>query len=252
MASKVTMLFFSDSVSSSAGIAVISFDLPSTSRWPSARPCSLAQALTRCSGPCARPRSSRIGDFLEKIPDPRKHPLADIVWKGQNEEYTLNISEKEINVLIESYRRDYENAFKFPEKLIEAPREFSAVDWNSHSMLEISLVTAVSNASMQIDLYNDDLRNYTRERAKTSNPDFDWDNKVWEEKILRTHPYNLLTDMKKDLGECFNCLTIITQTISMIDPGMVKSSKYAQDDKRELFQERLRDDNSDDDSDDDS
>jgi hypothetical protein len=28
------MLFFSDSVSSSAGIAVISFDLPSTSRWP--------------------------------------------------------------------------------------------------------------------------------------------------------------------------------------------------------------------------
>src|SRR4051794_41962796 len=38
-------------------IAVISFDLPSTSCWPRARPCSLAQALTRCSGPCARPRS---------------------------------------------------------------------------------------------------------------------------------------------------------------------------------------------------
>ena len=51
MASNVTMPFFKDSVSSSAGIAVISFDLPSTSRWPSARPCSLAQALTRCSGP---------------------------------------------------------------------------------------------------------------------------------------------------------------------------------------------------------
>src|SRR3954447_21150090 len=57
MASRVTMQFFNDSVSSSAGIAVISFDLPSTSRWPRARPCSLAQALTRCSGPCARPRS---------------------------------------------------------------------------------------------------------------------------------------------------------------------------------------------------
>src|SRR4051812_38598074 len=51
MASRVTMQFFKDSVSSSAGIAVISFDLPSTSRWPSARPCSLA--LTRCSGPAA-------------------------------------------------------------------------------------------------------------------------------------------------------------------------------------------------------
>src|SRR5215207_7517978 len=57
MASKVTMPFFTDSVSSSAGIAVISFDLPSTSRWPSTKPCSLAQALTRCNGPCARPRS---------------------------------------------------------------------------------------------------------------------------------------------------------------------------------------------------
>src|SRR5512143_1125553 len=56
MASKVTMLFFRASVWSSAGIAVISFDLPSTARWPSTSPCSLAQALTRCSGPCARPR----------------------------------------------------------------------------------------------------------------------------------------------------------------------------------------------------
>jgi hypothetical protein len=51
------MLFFKDNVLSSAGIAVISFDLPSTARWPSASPCPLAQALTRCSGPCARPRS---------------------------------------------------------------------------------------------------------------------------------------------------------------------------------------------------
>jgi hypothetical protein len=34
MASSVTMQFVKDSVSSSAGIAVISFDLPSTSRWP--------------------------------------------------------------------------------------------------------------------------------------------------------------------------------------------------------------------------
>src|SRR4051794_10133232 len=67
MASKVTMLFFSDSVSSSAGIAVISFDLPSTSRWPSARPCSLAHALTRCSGPCARPRSKERRSVLPSI-----------------------------------------------------------------------------------------------------------------------------------------------------------------------------------------
>jgi|tagenome__1003787_1003787.scaffolds.fasta_scaffold20495093_2 hypothetical protein len=49
------LLVLKDRVSSSAGIAVISFDLPSTSRWPSTRPCSLAQALTKCSGPCARP-----------------------------------------------------------------------------------------------------------------------------------------------------------------------------------------------------
>jgi hypothetical protein len=41
--------FFKDSVSSSAGIAVISFDLPSTSRWPSDSPCSLAQALKQAS-----------------------------------------------------------------------------------------------------------------------------------------------------------------------------------------------------------
>src|SRR3954447_2614789 len=34
MASRVTMLFFKSSVSSSTGIAVISFDLPSTTRWP--------------------------------------------------------------------------------------------------------------------------------------------------------------------------------------------------------------------------
>src|SRR3712207_5735588 len=57
MASRVTMLLARDSVLSSAGIAVISLDLPLTSRWPSTKPCSLAQALTRCSGPCARPRS---------------------------------------------------------------------------------------------------------------------------------------------------------------------------------------------------
>src|SRR3954465_616175 len=67
MASNVTMLFFKDSVSSSAGIAVISFDLPSTSRWPSAKPCSLAQALTRCSGACARPRSKERRSVLPSI-----------------------------------------------------------------------------------------------------------------------------------------------------------------------------------------
>src|SRR3954465_13459149 len=67
MASKVTMQFFKDSVSSSAGIAVISFDLPSTSRWPSTKPCSLAQALTRCNGPCARPRSKERRSVLPSI-----------------------------------------------------------------------------------------------------------------------------------------------------------------------------------------
>src|SRR3954465_14593787 len=65
MASNVTMQFFKDSVSSSAGIAVISFDLPSTSRWPSTRPCSLA--LTRCSGPCARLRSKERRSVLPSI-----------------------------------------------------------------------------------------------------------------------------------------------------------------------------------------
>src|SRR3954454_23560655 len=67
MASRVTMLFVSDSVSSSAGIAVISFDLPSTSRCPSTSPCSLAQALTRCSGPCARPRSKERRSVLPSM-----------------------------------------------------------------------------------------------------------------------------------------------------------------------------------------
>jgi len=51
------MLFSSASWSSSSGTAVISFDLPSTQRWPSTRPCSLAQALTTCSGDCSRPWS---------------------------------------------------------------------------------------------------------------------------------------------------------------------------------------------------
>src|SRR3954447_9655109 len=57
MASNVTMQFFKDSISSSTGIAVISFDLPSTLGWPSTKPCSLA--LTRCNGPCARPKDRR-------------------------------------------------------------------------------------------------------------------------------------------------------------------------------------------------
>src|SRR5215211_6469816 len=67
MASNVTMQVFKESVSSSAGIAVISFDLPSTSRWPSTKPCSLAQALTRCNGPCARPRSKERRSVLPSI-----------------------------------------------------------------------------------------------------------------------------------------------------------------------------------------
>jgi hypothetical protein len=58
MASRVTMLFASASWSSSSGTAVISFDLPSTQRWPSTRPCSLAQALTTCSADCSRPWSN--------------------------------------------------------------------------------------------------------------------------------------------------------------------------------------------------
>ena len=67
MASSVTMQFFKASWSSSAGMAVISFDLPSTQRWPSTRPCSLAQALTRCRGPCARPWSNERRSVLPSI-----------------------------------------------------------------------------------------------------------------------------------------------------------------------------------------
>lgn len=47
------------SLSSSSGAAVISFDLSSTQRWPSTRPCSLAQALTPCSGDCSRSGSNK-------------------------------------------------------------------------------------------------------------------------------------------------------------------------------------------------
>src|SRR5918993_2160200 len=47
MASTVTMLFCRANRSSSSGMAVISFDLSPTQRWPSTRSCSLAQALTR-------------------------------------------------------------------------------------------------------------------------------------------------------------------------------------------------------------
>ena len=50
------MLFSSTSWSSNSGTALISFDLPSTQRWPSTRPCSDAQALTTCSGDWSRPR----------------------------------------------------------------------------------------------------------------------------------------------------------------------------------------------------
>ncbi len=52
------MLFSSASWSSSSGTAVISFDLPSTQRWPSTRPCSLAHALTTCRADCSRPWSN--------------------------------------------------------------------------------------------------------------------------------------------------------------------------------------------------
>src|SRR3954465_8957307 len=67
MATKVTMQFFKDSVSGGAGIAVTSFDFTPTSRWPSTKVCSLAQALTRCNGPCARPRSKERRSVLPSI-----------------------------------------------------------------------------------------------------------------------------------------------------------------------------------------
>jgi len=52
LASRVTMPFFKDSVSSSAGIAVISFDLPSTSRWPALL--AGADQMQRPLGPAER------------------------------------------------------------------------------------------------------------------------------------------------------------------------------------------------------
>ena len=52
MASSVTRVFPSIKLSSNSGMAVISLDLSSTRRWPSTRFCSLAHALTKCSGDC--------------------------------------------------------------------------------------------------------------------------------------------------------------------------------------------------------
>ena len=56
MASMVTVQPTRSSSLSSAGIAVISLDLPSTASWPSTSPDSAAQARTRCSA--ARPVTS--------------------------------------------------------------------------------------------------------------------------------------------------------------------------------------------------
>src|SRR4051794_29100931 len=67
MASSVTMLFFRASRSSSSGMAVISFDVSSTQRWPSTRSCSLAQALTRCSGACSCLRSNERRSVLPSM-----------------------------------------------------------------------------------------------------------------------------------------------------------------------------------------
>jgi len=70
------MLFPSASWSSSSGIAVISFDLPSTQRWPSTKLCSLAQALTTCRADCSRPWSS---DYLLTLKGNHKLAHAAVV-----------------------------------------------------------------------------------------------------------------------------------------------------------------------------
>src|SRR3954453_11481501 len=67
MASSVTMLFSNASWSSSSGMAVISLDASWTRRWPSTRPCSLAQALTRCKGDRSRPRSNERRSVLPSM-----------------------------------------------------------------------------------------------------------------------------------------------------------------------------------------
>jgi hypothetical protein len=66
-ASSVTMQPSRCRVSSSSGIAAISFDSPSTARWPSASPRPLAQALTRCSGLCSRRRLPERRTVLPSI-----------------------------------------------------------------------------------------------------------------------------------------------------------------------------------------
>jgi hypothetical protein len=52
MASTVTMQPARYNSSSSAGMAVISFDLSATLRCPNSTPLALAQALTRCKACC--------------------------------------------------------------------------------------------------------------------------------------------------------------------------------------------------------
>src|SRR5919206_2664525 len=47
--------------------AVISLDVSRTQRWPSTRPCSLAQALTRCKGDRSRLRSNERRSVLPSI-----------------------------------------------------------------------------------------------------------------------------------------------------------------------------------------
>ena len=51
MASIVINVLSSSICFSRRGMAVISLDLSSTATWPNAIPCSLAHALTMCSGP---------------------------------------------------------------------------------------------------------------------------------------------------------------------------------------------------------
>src|SRR4028119_1899382 len=67
MASTVTMLFPRANRSRSSGMAVIPFDWSSTQRWPSTRSCSLAQALTRCSGACPCLRSNERRSVLPSM-----------------------------------------------------------------------------------------------------------------------------------------------------------------------------------------
>jgi hypothetical protein len=97
MASSVTMLFRGASRSSSSGMAVISFDLSSTQRWPSTRSRSLAQALTRCSGDRSRPRSNERRSVLPSMaitsrPKPAASEPAQAVKPASNASGSISMN----------------------------------------------------------------------------------------------------------------------------------------------------------------